>query len=80
MFDKHKAFTESQQKWLADHATLLQMSSQVDYDQEGYAEHLMRIISEQEDALRELKGRVGAFRTQLSEEEMMSKKIVKRKK
>ena len=80
VFDRHKAFVDSHQKWLNTHNNLLQMSSQVDYDQEGYAVRLEELIADQEESLKDLKAKVSAFRSQLNEEEMMSKKIVKKKK
>lgn len=80
VFDKHKAVVDSHQQWIHNHNVLLQMASQVDYDQEGYAMRLQELIADQKESLNELEAKVTAFRTQLTEEEMVSKKIVKKKK
>jgi len=71
---------DSHSKWLHAHNSLLQQSSQVDYDQEAYANRLNDLIADQMHALQDLQVKVGAFKSQLNEEEMVSKKIVKKKK
>ena len=54
---------------------LLEISSEVDYDVETYAQHLEEVIDDNLDVLLKLKEKVANFRTQLNEEELMSKKF-----
>jgi hypothetical protein len=80
VFDKHKALADGQQHFTQNINILLQMSSQVDYDQEGYAVKLEELLADKEEEMKDLRAKLRAFRTQLAEEEMVSKKIVKKKK
>jgi hypothetical protein len=51
------------------------MTSEVDYDVDAYAQHLEELLDDNLDVLIKFKERLTNFRTQLNEEEMMSKKF-----
>lgn len=76
--DIHKNLVEHDNLvWQSKYKQLLEMSSQVDYDVDQYAQQLDDILAEQLSLLSGLKDKVVNFRTQLKEEELMSKKMVK---
>lgn len=53
------------------------MTAEVDYDVDIYAAQLEDSLDEHIDVLSRFKERVGSFRAQLAEEELMSKRMVK---
>jgi len=63
--------------WHSRCKELLEMTAQVDYDVDQYAQQLDDILAERLEALSSLKDKVINFRAQLREEELMSKKMVK---
>ena len=63
--------------WHSRCRELLEMTAQVDYDVDQYAQQLDDLLSEKLEALSSLKEKVVNFRAQLREEELMSKKMVK---
>lgn len=63
--------------WHSRLKELLEMTAQVDYDVDHYAQQLDEILVERLEALSILKEKVLNFRAQLREEELMSKKMVK---
>lgn len=71
---------QNHHQWLNTHLQLLQTASQVDYDVDSYSQRLEEVLSDQMDHLQKLRIKVASFRTQLLEEEQISKNIVKRKK
>lgn len=56
------------------------MTQEVDYDVDGYSQQLEEIVDEELNLLQTLKEKVTAFRSGLAAEELMSKKIVIKKK
>ena len=62
-------------RWNQTHIELLQMTSEVDYDVDVYAQHLEEVLEDNLVALYKLKEKLVNFRTQLNEEELMSKKF-----
>lgn len=71
---------QNHHQWLNTHHQLLQTASQVDYDVDSYSQRLEEVLTDQLEHLTKLRFKVGTFRTQLAEEEQISKNIVKRKK
>lgn len=63
--------------WHSRCKELLEMTAQVDYDVDQYAQQLDELLAEKLEALSNLKEKVVNFRVQLKEEELMSKKMVK---
>lgn len=64
-------------RWTKEHEKLINLSSEVDYDVDAYAQNLEELINEQVDNLLKFKERVNNFKSQLREEELMSKKLVR---
>jgi len=62
-------------RWSQTHIDLLQMTSEVDYDVDAYAQQLEEVLDENLEVLLKFKEKVVNFRTQLNEEELMSKKF-----
>ena len=62
-------------RWNQTHLELLQMTSEVDYDVDVYATHLEEVLDDNLEALLKFKEKLVNFRTQLNEEELMSKKF-----
>lgn len=62
-------------RWLKVHEKLINMSAEVDYDVDAYAQNLEQLIDESVDNLLKFKERVGNFKTKLGEEELISKKL-----
>lgn len=77
--DIHKNIVDSEENivWHNKCKQLLQMTAQVDYDVDQYAQQLDDLLTERLGSLSSLKEKVVHFRAQLREEELMSKKMVK---
>lgn len=76
--DIHKNLVEHDNiVWHSRCRELLDMTAQVDYDVDQYAQELDEILAERLESLSSLKEKVVNFRAQLREEELMSKKMVK---
>lgn len=71
---------QNHRQWTNTHHQLLQIAAQVDYDVDSYSQRLEALLADQMEHLTKLRFKVGSFRTQLAEEEQISKDIVKRKK
>ena len=54
------------------------MTADVDYDVDSYAQQLEELVAENLDVLSKFKDRISYFRSQLNEEELMSKRIIKK--
>lgn len=54
------------------------MTADVDYDVDSYAQQLETVIGDQIDVMSKFKEKVSNFRSQLAEEEIISKKILKK--
>merc|ERR1719312_809134 len=70
--ENHNNLLLSMETWLRQDATLLEMTNEVDYDQDAYAQLLEDMISEKQEALESLKKKILVFRSCLSEEEARS--------
>lgn len=76
--DIHKNLVEHDNiVWHSRCNELLEMTAQVDYDVDQYAQQLDDILAERLEALSSFKEKIVNFRAQLREEELMSKKMVK---
>lgn len=64
-------------RWTKEHEKLIKVSCEVDYDVDAYAQNLEELLDEQLDTLSKLKERVINFKTQLNEEELISKKLIR---
>ncbi|XP_053203016.1 kinesin-like protein KIF2A isoform X1 [Panonychus citri] len=77
ILDIHKTFVETLPQWSSSHLQLLKMTADVDYDVDSYVAQLEDSLEDHIEVLTRFKERVGNFRGQLAEEELMSKRIVK---
>ncbi|CAG2174323.1 unnamed protein product [Oppiella nova] len=75
ILDVHKNVIDNIPRWSQTHIDLLQMTSEVDYDVDAYAQQLEEVLDENLEVLLKFKEKVVNFRTQLNEEELMSKKF-----
>lgn len=64
-------------RWTKEHEKLINLSCEVDYDVDAYAQNLEELVNEQIDNLNKIKERVNNFKTELREEELISKKLVR---
>lgn len=65
-------------RWTKEHENLIKLSSEVDYDVDIYTAHLEELINEQVESHErwlKFRERVNNFKTQLREEEIISKKL-----
>lgn len=62
-------------QWTNTHHNLIQMTEDVDYDVDAYAQQLEELLEEKLQVISKFKERVSVFRAQLAEEELMSKNI-----
>lgn len=76
----HVSYTYEQNipRWASTHNRLLSMTADVDYDVDSYAQQLEEAVTENLDVLAKFKERISCFRSQLAEEELMSKRIIKK--
>jgi len=77
--ESHRNLVENMHKWIGQDSSLLEMSNEVDYDQDAYAQQLEDMIAEKQEALAELREKTRAFRECLNEEELRSKNLVTRR-
>ncbi|KAI7687399.1 Kinesin-like protein KIF2A [Sarcoptes scabiei] len=77
VLDLHKTIYENMHRWTKEHEKLIKVSCEVDYDVDAYAQNLEELLDEQLDTLSKLKERVINFKTQLNEEELISKKLIR---
>uniref|UniRef100_A0A8D3DYI8 Kinesin-like protein n=2 Tax=Scophthalmus maximus TaxID=52904 RepID=A0A8D3DYI8_SCOMX len=75
VLEDHQAVFQESIRWLEDEKVLLQMTEEVDYDVESYANQLEQTLDQKIDMLTKLRGKVKSFRYALQEEEKASKKI-----
>ncbi|KAG9508465.1 Kinesin-like protein KIF2A, partial [Fragariocoptes setiger] len=76
--DIHKSLVDNNNiAWHAKYKDLYDMTADVDYDVESYAQQVDQLLEEQIDSLGKFKEKIVNFRAQLNEEEMMSKRMVK---
>ena len=61
--------------WTNTHHNLIQMTEDVDYDVDSYAQQLEELLEQELQVKSAFKDRVSEFRAQLAEEELMSKNI-----
>jgi kinesin family protein 2/24 len=73
--DLHKTVIDNLPRWTNSHHNLIQMTEDVDYDVDAYAQQLEDLLDENLQVTTKFKERVSAFRSQLAEEELMSKNI-----
>ncbi|KAI2810483.1 Kinesin-like protein kif2a [Blomia tropicalis] len=78
VLDSHKNIYEDMYRWTKEHENLIKLSSEVDYDVDIYTAHLEELINEQVESHErwlKFRERVNNFKTQLREEEIISKKL-----
>lgn len=62
-------------QWTREHEKLTQMTLEVDYDVDAYAQNLDELLNIQINCLSTFKDKVMNFKAELSEEELISKKL-----
>lgn len=77
VLDMHKNVYDDMHRWTKDHEKLMSLTCEVDYDVDAYAQNLEELLNEQIEQLNKLKERVSNFKNELSEEELISKKLVR---
>lgn len=65
------------QRWTKEHDRLIDLTSEVDYNVDVYVQNLEDLLTEQMEQINKLQERLGNFKTQLREEELISKKLVR---
>ncbi|XP_037077512.1 kinesin-like protein KIF2A [Pollicipes pollicipes] len=75
VLDMHKATIEVSPRWQQMDISLLNMTNEVDYDVDAYVQQLEDLLDEKMDALTRFKERVNVYRSQLAEEELISRNI-----
>lgn len=75
VLDLHKSSVEKMAQWRQVDLSLLQMTNEVDYDVDAYVQQLEDFIAEKLDLFSNFKKKVAAFRSQLAEEEKMSRSM-----
>lgn len=65
------------QRWTKEHDRLIDLTSEVDYNVDVYVQNLEDLLAEQMEQINKLQERLGNFKTQLREEELISKKLVR---
>lgn len=75
VLDLHKTVIDNNPRWNQTLLELLQMTSEVDYDVDAYTQNLEELLDDNLDVLLKFKEKLANFRTQLNEEELMSKKF-----
>ncbi|XP_075679256.1 kinesin-like protein KIF2A isoform X2 [Dermatophagoides pteronyssinus] len=77
VLDMHKNISEEMQRWTKEHDRLIDLTSEVDYNVDVYVQNLEDLLAEQMEQINKLQERLGNFKTQLREEELISKKLVR---
>jgi len=75
VLDMHKATIEASPRWQQMDMSLLNMTNEVDYDVDAYVQQLEDLLDEKVDVLNKFKQKVALFRSQLADEEKMSRNI-----
>lgn len=65
------------QRWTKEHDRLIDLTSEVDYNVDVYVQNLEDLLAVQMEQINKLQERLGNFKTQLREEELISKKLVR---
>ncbi|XP_068608584.1 kinesin-like protein KIF2A isoform X2 [Brachionichthys hirsutus] len=79
VLEDHRAVFQESIRWLEDEKALLEMTEEVDYDVESFANQLEQILDQKIDILTELRDKVKSFRSALREEEQASQQIAPRR-
>lgn len=77
VLDMHKNICEEMQRWTKEHDRLIDLTSEVDYNVDVYVQNLEDLLAVQMEQINKLQERLGNFKTQLREEELISKKLVR---
>ncbi|XP_043227813.1 kinesin-like protein KIF2A isoform X4 [Amphibalanus amphitrite] len=75
VLDMHKAAIELSPRWQQIDMSLLNMTNEVDYDVDAYVQQLEDLLDEKMDVLAKFKRKVEVYRSQLAEEEKISRNI-----
>ena len=62
LVESHRSTIVGMQQWTKDDLSLLNMTNEVDYDQEAYAQLLEEMVKEKQEVLTNLAERARAFR------------------
>lgn len=80
IIDDQKALIDNTAKWLTEQKKLMKQTDEVEYDVEGYAKQLDALLAKKIEELQALRVKVANFRTDMQEEETLSKNIKAKKK
>ncbi|XP_045159292.2 kinesin-like protein KIF2A isoform X1 [Mercenaria mercenaria] len=80
IIDDQKSLIDNTQKWLTEQRKLFKQTDEVDYDVEGYAKQLDALLAKKITELTSLREKVANFRTDIQEEETLSKNMKMNKK
>merc|ERR1712112_624835 len=73
--DSHRKLLDNLDGWVRQDSALLEMTNDVDYDQDAYATLLEELIQEKQAVLEELSNKAKAFRDCLKNEEEQSNRM-----
>ncbi|XP_043237146.1 kinesin-like protein KIF2A isoform X1 [Amphibalanus amphitrite] len=75
VLDMHKALIDASMRWQQMDISLLNMTNEVDYDVDAYVQQLGDLLEEKLDTLSRFRERLSVYRSQLAEEELISRNI-----
>lgn len=78
LVESHRSAIVGMQQWTKDDLGLLNMTNEVDYDQDAYCQQLEEMINEKIDAFTDLREKARKFRKCLGDEEAKSRLLMHR--
>merc|ERR1712038_1156005 len=78
LVESHRSTIVGMQQWTKDDLSLLNMTNEVDYDQDAYCQQLEDMISEKIDTFTSLRDKARNFRKCLNDEEAKSRQLMNR--
>merc|ERR1712179_766676 len=78
LVEAHRATIQNMLKWTKDDLSLLNMTNEVDYDQDAYCQQLEDMIAEKIDTFNALRDKARNFRKCLNDEEAKSRQLMNR--
>jgi len=78
LVESHRSTIVGMQQWTKDDLSLLNMTNEVDYDQDAYCQQLEDMIAEKIDTFTSLRDKARNFRKCLNDEEAKSRQLMNR--
>ncbi|CAG0890239.1 unnamed protein product [Darwinula stevensoni] len=75
VLDEHKLFDDNMKKWMNMNSALLQMSNEVGYDVDAYAQQMEDLVAEIMEKGQRFKMKISSLRDKLAEEEKLSRSV-----